>query len=351
MLGERYFEMLGRLHEVRSFAGVAAAVVGGLPGLVDAGEAVIVEVDAAGRLQAVFGGGRFAGQLREHVGEQQPLCHGAGGVAVDLGGLGAAGVAGSDHAGPEAYRIDEGVTRIFSSEVPSDCLVGQIVHGEFRSGILCVFREMGSFQDSELRERFDALLLNLRTLLERNACEQVEAMVIQKLLALRSGQPSAVFLVKRTREVIPLSHEAVAFSARRWGRDEPMLSLDPPAVQRLREAASHGWENPTEPRWGSVELNLGRGPERMDVLPKLFGDAVLLMRAEEGHDAGQPASILTERQREIMSWIAEGKTSSEVGIILGISPRTVEKHLEAIFQRMGVENRIAAVRTFLEMQR
>ena len=60
-------------------------------------------------------------------------------------------------------------------------------------------------------------------------------------------------------------------------------------------------------------------------------------------------SLLTRRQREIMEWIAEGKTSAETAIILDISPRTVEKHLEAIFQRLGVENRITAVRRYLEL--
>jgi DNA-binding CsgD family transcriptional regulator len=87
----------------------------------------------------------------------------------------------------------------------------------------------------------------------------------------------------------------------------------------------------------------------MDLLPKLCGEAALLMRPGESPHGVPATHILTDRQREIMGWIAEGKTSAETGIILGISPRTVEKHLEAIFQRMGVENRIAAVRSYMEM--
>ncbi|OYV04137.1 MAG: hypothetical protein CFE26_18510 [Verrucomicrobiales bacterium VVV1] len=58
--------------------------------------------------------------------------------------------------------------------------------------------------------------------------------------------------------------------------------------------------------------------------------------------------MLTRRQCDIMDWIAEGKTSAEVAMILEISPRTVEKHLEAVFQRLGVENRVAAMRSYLE---
>lgn len=58
--------------------------------------------------------------------------------------------------------------------------------------------------------------------------------------------------------------------------------------------------------------------------------------------------VLTKRQLEIMEWISEGKTTAETATILKISPRTVEKHLEAIFERFGVENRIAAVRRYLD---
>jgi len=52
---------------------------------------------------------------------------------------------------------------------------------------------------------------------------------------------------------------------------------------------------------------------------------------------------LSRRETEILSWVAHGKTNAEIGAILGISPRTVQKHLERIYGRLGVENRHAAV--------
>jgi DNA-binding CsgD family transcriptional regulator len=52
---------------------------------------------------------------------------------------------------------------------------------------------------------------------------------------------------------------------------------------------------------------------------------------------------LTERETEVLAWVAEGKSNSDVGTILGISSVTVKKHLEHIFQKMGVETRTAAV--------
>ena len=52
---------------------------------------------------------------------------------------------------------------------------------------------------------------------------------------------------------------------------------------------------------------------------------------------------LTAREAEILMWISRGKTNKEVGIILTTSPRTVNKHLEHIFEKLGVPTRTAAV--------
>ena len=52
---------------------------------------------------------------------------------------------------------------------------------------------------------------------------------------------------------------------------------------------------------------------------------------------------LTQREAEVLEWVAEGKSNHDVGLILGIRSVTVKKHLEHIFQKMGVETRTAAV--------
>jgi len=51
---------------------------------------------------------------------------------------------------------------------------------------------------------------------------------------------------------------------------------------------------------------------------------------------------LTEREAEVLEWLAQGKTNSDIGDILNLSPRTVNKHLEQVFQKMGVDNRTSA---------
>lgn len=53
---------------------------------------------------------------------------------------------------------------------------------------------------------------------------------------------------------------------------------------------------------------------------------------------------LTAREAQVLYWISIGKTNRDIGKILEVSPRTVNKHLEQIFPKLGVENRTAAAR-------
>jgi DNA-binding CsgD family transcriptional regulator len=52
---------------------------------------------------------------------------------------------------------------------------------------------------------------------------------------------------------------------------------------------------------------------------------------------------VTQRERQVLEWLAAGKTDREIGEILGMSPRTVQKHLQHIYEKLGVETRTAAV--------
>ena len=57
---------------------------------------------------------------------------------------------------------------------------------------------------------------------------------------------------------------------------------------------------------------------------------------------------LTPRESEVLVWISRGKTNQEIAIILDFSPRTVNKHLEQIFRKLGVENRTTAAAVSLK---
>lgn len=58
---------------------------------------------------------------------------------------------------------------------------------------------------------------------------------------------------------------------------------------------------------------------------------------------------LTERESDVLFWIANGKSNREAAEILSMSPRTVNKHLEMIFPKLGVENRTAAAGVALKI--
>jgi DNA-binding NarL/FixJ family response regulator len=77
------------------------------------------------------------------------------------------------------------------------------------------------------------------------------------------------------------------------------------------------------------------------------GDDELLFRLSND-DSGREAELLKEhfpvtpREGEVLLWIARGKSNRDIGDILGLSPRTVNKHLETIYAKLGVENRASA---------
>jgi DNA-binding response OmpR family regulator/DNA-binding CsgD family transcriptional regulator len=78
-----------------------------------------------------------------------------------------------------------------------------------------------------------------------------------------------------------------------------------------------------------------------------IGPDELLLRITEDN-ALPPEQILkarlniTLREAEVLMWLARGKANRDIGEILGLSPRTVNKHLEMIYSKIGVENRAAA---------
>ncbi|CAN7570626.1 response regulator [Phenylobacterium sp. LjRoot225] len=69
-----------------------------------------------------------------------------------------------------------------------------------------------------------------------------------------------------------------------------------------------------------------------------------LSESVQGREADilRSALQLTQREAEVLVWIAHGKPNRDISEILNISPRTVNKHLEQVFSKLGVENRAAA---------
>jgi DNA-binding CsgD family transcriptional regulator len=93
-------------------------------------------------------------------------------------------------------------------------------------------------------------------------------------------------------------------------------------------------------------LACSEGYVTVRAMPEVAGAAawLLLVRSERNAPSSvPPESALTVREREILRWVANGKTDRQVAVIVGLSHRTVQKHLEHIYTKLGVENRTAAV--------
>jgi DNA-binding NarL/FixJ family response regulator len=83
--------------------------------------------------------------------------------------------------------------------------------------------------------------------------------------------------------------------------------------------------------------------------------AMLVLEEHQAH-APSPAALtaalgLTQREAEVLLWVIKGKTNRDIGIILGVSPRTVNKHLEHVYIKLGVETRTAAANKVMAVMR
>lgn len=124
--------------------------------------------------------------------------------------------------------------------------------------------------------------------------------------------------------------------------DEDDVMLPEPIPQWLdqaRKGKAGSKAAVTAPLPGNEQMRLQYmgtlGPN--EFLLRLAKDAGAEMPAEFSSGLG-----LTTREGEVLSWISKGKTNRDIAQILGLSPRTVDKHLEQIYSKLGVENRTAA---------
>ncbi|WP_415888691.1 response regulator [Neptuniibacter sp. SY11_33] len=133
----------------------------------------------------------------------------------------------------------------------------------------------------------------------------------------------------------PQAHAQLA----RAGMDESWLKaeLPPKLIPVLAEPNLSQNNIKLEKDEQSIELKVLSLQENNQILVRLIdgdrlsGSALLKDKLE-----------ITDRESEVLHWIANGKTNRDIAEILGMSPRTVNKHLEQLFPKLGVENRTAA---------
>jgi DNA-binding response OmpR family regulator/DNA-binding CsgD family transcriptional regulator len=126
-----------------------------------------------------------------------------------------------------------------------------------------------------------------------------------------------------------------------WPADGAQLPVLPEAVLRQMLALRH------EGAGNSAQCQLDVGGVQLEcaMLSPIGPDELLFRLSEKraGEDASQLQQLgVTSREAEVLLWLSRGKSNREIGEILGISPRTVNKHLEQVFVKLGVENRASA---------
>lgn len=124
-------------------------------------------------------------------------------------------------------------------------------------------------------------------------------------------------------------------------QNEDGMSLPPAVIRQLMQLRHE--EAKTQAR---SQLEIGGRKLEMAVLSPIGPDE-LLFRLTEISAGGDEQILqqtlgLTSRESEVLLWISRGKSNREIGEILTISPRTVNKHLELIFVKLGVQNRASA---------
>jgi DNA-binding CsgD family transcriptional regulator len=78
-------------------------------------------------------------------------------------------------------------------------------------------------------------------------------------------------------------------------------------------------------------------------LANLYRFATIAAESRRAQGSSAAVEKLTPREREVLRWVGAGKTDLQVATILAASVRTVQKHLENAYVKLGVENRTAAV--------
>lgn len=164
------------------------------------------------------------------------------------------------------------------------------------------------------------------------------------LLKQGGGESGPGLLITEHGRVGQTDARSLALVQEYFGPVGPMNRL-PPSLERWikhQEGLLEARADPPPPRQSLVVERQGK---RLTVR-LLPGPVQRLLILQEQRTSLHPASLeplgLTHREGEVLAWVARGKTNDAIATIFGLSYRTVEKHLENILRKLGVENRTAA---------
>lgn len=132
----------------------------------------------------------------------------------------------------------------------------------------------------------------------------------------------------------------------------------PQVMEQLERVCPGGWQSlapeaklkrwfSSAPQGGMTLTCCPEAPEFVWSFVGMTSSGEFLLKLCHKSQPGETALLkdafgITSREADVLEWITKGKTNREIGQILDLSPRTVNKHLEQIFKKMGVDNRTSA---------
>ncbi|MEY9180261.1 DNA-binding NarL/FixJ family response regulator [Bradyrhizobium sp. USDA 326] len=149
-----------------------------------------------------------------------------------------------------------------------------------------------------------------------------------------------LFAVNRQGNVLWATPQAQKLLSDHHGAQADDFVLPPALLQWLEQAKAKGSSK-------SQGASLPDNPQlRLYYMGETAPNEFLLRLSRDSGTALPPEFTselgLTTREGEVLAWLSKGKTNRDIAQILGLSPRTVDKHLEQIYAKLGVENRTAA---------
>lgn len=179
-------------------------------------------------------------------------------------------------------------------------------------------RKVGSFGERE-REILSLLRPHLVSLIART----VERRRLDAALTAAASSATAVIAFNRDGHIDLATADAVRLVGDHLG--QPPRDALPPVLWDWVDS------EPLEPLW--LESEQGR-------LVVEFAEPTTLLLREHGFDSG--VSALTTREREVLELVAQGRRNTEIAAALWVTESTVRKHLEHVFEKLGVRNRTEA---------
>ncbi|QQR40149.1 response regulator transcription factor [Devosia rhizoryzae] len=184
--------------------------------------------------------------------------------------------------------------------------------------------------------------------------DELRARIRVHLVNARRGQSARIALDAAGRHLVAFGADGSLL----WSTPQANRLLERSGFDAARQATmSEGFQT-----WLSEPTSSGFDLPQAGVSALQFaylgtvGSDEYLFRLSRMQSEGQEETLrqqfgLTQRESEVLLWIARGKANRDIGEILGLSPRTVNKHLEQVYAKLGVENRAsAAIRAVQHLQ-